>query len=201
MVVDDQTFQAADRHQTFITGGLFRRALCGGLQGGVAYDYFHDSYYVQYDLQQIRSEIGWVFPCCEIGYYGAYGVSTARPHNFSGELTATDMFTLYLAMPSRMAARGELGGATGNGDGILGAELRVPLGRGLALENRVNFLIPNSTPTSVRDNPGQQRESWGLMIQLVWYPGQSALCQQRNLYRPLFSTADDSLFMVDRLTK
>ena len=39
------------------------------------------------------------------------------------------------------------------------------------------------------------------MFQLVWYPGKSALCQQRNLYRPLFSTADDSLFMVDRLAK
>jgi hypothetical protein len=202
VVVDDQTFQAADRHQTFITGGLFRRALCGGLQGGVAYDYFHDSYYVQYDLQQIRSEIGWVFPCCEVGYYGAYGVSTARPHNFSGELTATDMFTLYVRHAFENGGEGRIwGGATGNGDGILGAELWVPLGRGFALENRVNFLIPNSTPTSIRDNPGQQRESWGLMIQLVWYPGQSALCQQRNLYRPLFSTADDSLFMVDRLTK
>ena len=203
MVVDDQTFRAADRHQTFVTAGIFRRALCGGLQGGVAYDYFHDSYYVQYDLQQIRSEIGWVFPCCEIGYYGAYGVSTARPARLErGSWPRPTCSPSICAMPSRTAARGGFGAvATGNGDGILGAELWIPLGRGLALENRVNFLIPNSTPTSSRDNPGQERESWGLMVQLVWYPGQSALCQQRNLYRPLFSTADDSLFMVDRLAK
>ncbi len=202
VTVGDQSFQATDRHQTFVTAGLFRRALCGGLQGGVAYDYFHDSYYVQYDLQQIRSEISWVFPCCEIGYYGAYGVSTAEPANLDGKLTATDMFTLFVRHEFENGGEGRIwGGATANGDGILGGELWVPLGRGFALENRVNFLIPNSTPTSSRNNPGQDRESWGLMIQLVWYPGQSALCQQRNPYRPLFSTADDSLFMVDRLVK
>ncbi len=200
--VDGQTFRAADRHQTFLTGGLFRRALCGGLQGGVAYDYFHDSYYVQYDLQQVRSEIGWVFPCCEIGYYGAYGVSTARPVGLDGKLEATDMFTLYVRHEFENGAEGRMwGGATGNGDGILGAEFWVPLARGLALENRVNFLIANTTPTSNRTNPGQDRESWGLSIQLVWYPGQSALCQQRNPYRPLFSTADNSLFMVDRVAR
>jgi hypothetical protein len=200
--VDGQSFRAANRHQTFVTGGLFRRALCGGLQGGIAYDYFHDDYYVQYDLQQIRSEIGWVFPCCEIGFYGSCGVSTAQPVGLSGKLTATDMYTLYLRHEFQNGSEGKVwGGATANGDGVLGAEFSVPLGRGLALENRVNFLIPNSTNTSDRTNPGQDRESWGLMAQLVWYPGQSALCQQRNLYRPLFSTADNSLFMVDRLAR
>jgi hypothetical protein len=202
VVVGDQSFRAASRDQTFVTAGLFRRALCGGLQGGIAYDYFHDNYYVQYDLQQIRSEIGWVFPCCEIGYYGAYGVSSAQPAGLDAKLTATDMFTLYLRHEFQHGAEGRVwGGATGNGDGILGAEFWVPLGRGLALENRFNFLIPNTTPASNRNTTGQERESWGLMFQLVWYPGQSALCQQRNPYRPLFGTADDSLFMVDQLTK
>lgn len=199
---DGETFRSTSRNQTFITAGLFRRALCGGLQGGIAYDYFHDDYYVQYDLQQVRSEIGWVFPCCEIGYYGAYGTSTAQPTGLNEKLAPTDMFTVYLRHEFQNGGEGRIwGGATGNGDGILGAELWIPLGCGFALENRVNFLIPNSTPTSVRDNSGQERESWGLMFQLVWYPGKSALCQQRNLYRPLFSTADDSLFMVDRLAK
>jgi hypothetical protein len=197
-----ETFRASSRDQAFVTAGIFRRALCGGLQGGVAYDYLHDNYYVQYDLQQIRSDISWVFPCCEIGYYGAYGVSTARPAGLNEKLAPTDMFTVYVRHQFENGGEGRIwGGATGNGDGILGGELWIPLGRGFALENRVNFLIPNSTPTSVRDNSGQERESWGLMIQLVWYPGRSALCQQRNPYRPLFSTADDSLFMVDRLVK
>jgi hypothetical protein len=35
-------------------------------------------------------------------------------------------------------------------------------------------------------------------MQLVWYPGRTALCQQRNPYRPLFKMADNSLFMVER---
>ena len=172
-VDDGETFRAGSRNQTFVTAGLFRRALCGGLQGGMAYDYFHDDYYVQYDLQQIRSEISWVFPCCEIGYYGAYGVSTAQPTGLNEKLAPTDMFTLYVRHEFENGGEGRIwGGATGNGDGVLGGEIRIPLGRSFALENRLNFLIPNSTPTSVRDNSGQERESWGLMMQLVWYPGQ-----------------------------
>jgi hypothetical protein len=47
----------------------------------------------------------------------------------------------------------------------------------------------------------QTHESWGLVIQLVWYPGQNAKCQQKNPYRPIFNVADNSLFMVDRLAR
>jgi hypothetical protein len=45
------------------------------------------------------------------------------------------------------------------------------------------------------------RESWGLIVQLVWYPGQNAKCQQQNPYRAFFNVADNSLFMVDRLAR
>ena len=72
--------------------------------------------------------------------------------------------------------------------------------KGFALENRLTYLIPNGKMTGNRDTSSQERESWGFVIQLVWYPGQNAKCQMQNPYRALFNVADNSLFMVDRLT-
>ena len=205
-LIDNTNLRAAYRKQYFATAGIFRRAdPCGGFQWGVAYDYLHDIYFQAADMQQIRSETGYVIDdTYEIGYYGAYGVGGDQllsNRNFDGRLDPTDMFVFYVRRNFENGSDGRLWfGATGNGDGLLGANLWVPLGRSFALENRVNYLIPNGKRTNQRDTPSDQQESWGLMMQLVWYPGQNARCQQRNPYRPLFNVADNSLFMVDRLT-
>jgi hypothetical protein len=194
--IDDHQVLPADRHQTFLTAAVFRRALCGGLQGGVAFDYLRDDYYEQADLQQIRSETGWVIDdSYEIGYYGAYGVGTAR--TWDGKLDPTDMFVLYGRRYFETGGDGRIwAGATGNGDALLGADIWVPLGKSFALENRINYLIPKVN----KGESAQPQESWGLTIQLVWYPGGKALCQRQNPYRAMFNVADNSLFMVDRLT-
>ena len=207
VTVDDENklsrLQAASR--PFLTAGIFRRAdSCGGLQGGVAYDYLHDNYYENFDLQQIRGEIGWVF--CggnEIGFYGAFGVSSADEDTApSFKLEPIDMFTMYLRHTFENAGEGRIfGGATANGDGLLGGDLWVPFGRGFALENRFTYLIPNAKMTDEWPIPSSERESWGLTIQLVWYPGQNARCQQQNPFRSLLGVADNSLFMVDRVSE
>jgi hypothetical protein len=187
----------ADRRQYFVTAGLFHRAEpCGGFQYGVAFDYMHDSYDENVDLKQIRSESGYVIDdCYEIGYYGAYGVSSARLERDGAKIEPTDMFVLYLRHNFENGGDGRIwGGATAQGDGLLGADLWVPLGRSFALENSINYLIPKQGT----GDTAQPRESWGLTMQLVWYPGRTALCQQRNPYRPLFKMADNSLFMVER---
>ena len=156
--------------------------------------------YTQTNLQQIRSETGYVLDdCYEIGYYGAYGVTTEqKPIDTSHllKVNPTDMFILYLRRNFENGGDGRLwGGVTGNGDGLLGVDLWVPLGKSFALENRVNYMIPKEGSGTT----AQPRESWGLVAQLVWYPGLNAKCQQRNPYRPIFNVADNSLFMVDRL--
>jgi hypothetical protein len=195
-MADQYNLRSAFRKQYFATAGLFRRAgPCGGFQGGVAYDYLYDMYYQNTSLQQIRSESGYkINDDYEIGYYGVYGVATERV--IDGRLDPTDMFIAYLRRSFENGGDGRLwAGATGQGDGLIGADLWVPLGRSFALENRINFMIPKEG----RGDEGRSRESWGLVIQLVWYPGQNAKCQQQNPYRPIFNVADNSLFMVDRL--
>ncbi len=199
-LIQNTELRAAYRKQYFATAGIFRRAdACGGFQWGIAYDYLHDIFYQNADLQQIRSETGYVIDdTYEIGYYGAYGVGGDQAWNgrqIDGKLDPTDMFVFYVRRKFENGGDGRLWfGATGNGDGLLGADLWVPLGKSFALENRINYMIPKGG-----QDTAQPRESWGLVIQLVWYPGQNALCQQRNPYRPLFNVADNSLFMVDRL--
>lgn len=191
------------RRQYFATAGIFQRATeCGGFQWGVAYDYLHDVYYQSADLQQVRSETSYVINnTYTVGYYGVYGVGGNQlwtNRQIDGRLDPTDMFCLYLRRNFENGGDGRIwAGATGEGDGLLGADLWVPLGRSFALENRINYMIPKSG----RGDTTQTRESWGLIVQLVWYPGQNAKCQQQNPYRPMFNVADNSLFMVDRLAQ
>jgi hypothetical protein len=200
-LIQNTELRAAYRKQYFATAGIFRRAdACGGFQWGIAYDYLHDIFYQNADLQQIRSETGYVIDdTYEIGYYGAYGVGGDQAWNgrqIDGKLDPTDMFVFYVRRNFENGGDGRLWfGATGNGDGLLGVDLWVPLGKSFALENRINYMIPKGG-----QDTAQPRESWGLVIQLVWYPGQNARCQQQNPYRPMFNVADNSLFMVDRLS-
>jgi len=192
---------STDRTQYFTTVGLFRRALCEGLQFGVAWDYLHDRYYEAFDLHQFRSEIGYLWnECMEIGFYGAFGLTTNTfsTENLVIQYDPTDMYVLYLRRYFENGGEGRVwGGATGWGDGMIGADVWVPLGRSFAIRNVINYKIPKES----RDEGGYADESWGLTLQLVWYPGRAAHCQRGNLYRPLFNIADNSLFMVDRVVK
>jgi hypothetical protein len=209
VTADGLSLHAPFRRQYFATAAIFRRAMCRGFQWGLAYDFLHDIYYQNANLQQVRSETAFVLDdTYEIGYYGVYGVACDRDrvvdgmvvnHRvIDGKLDPTDMFVLFVRRNFENGGDGRLwAGATGNGDGLLGADLWVPLGQGFALENRINYMLPKQG----RGGTAETRESWGLLVQLVWYPGQNAKCQQKNPYRPIFNVADNSLFMVDRLSQ
>jgi hypothetical protein len=187
-----------DRDQFFFTTGIFRRAVCGGIQWGVAFDLLRDVYYADVDLKQIRTEIGYVSPNGrgEIGYWGAYGVANDEIvlHGSNASVEPTDLFAFYYCRRFESGGEGRLwGGFTGKGDGLLGADFRVPLGRSWALENRFNYLIPKQRPGAT----AQEQESWSLSIGLVWYLGQPAYRAQSSPYAPLLDVADNSVFMCD----
>ncbi len=191
-----------DRTQYFVTAGIFRRQLCRGLQWGVVWDYMHDRYYDTFDLNQIRTDIGYVInDCNEIGFMGAFGLNTDTYDfgNFRNiRLDPTDMFAFYFRRNFEGGGEGRVwGGGTGRGDGLVGADLWVPLGRGFALNNIVNYKIPQGGRAN---GVAHADESWGASIQLIWYPGKTALCQRSNPYRPMENIADNGLFMVDQLT-
>ncbi len=191
-------FRRSDRDQIFLTAGIFRRAPFGGVQWGIAFDLLHDSYFDTADLKQIRTETSIVgYGQGELGFWGAYGVGRDDLTIGLSSVTfdPTDMFAFFYRRYFENGGDGRFwGGFTGRGDGLLGADLRVPLGRSWALENRVNYLIPRQA----RGADGQVQESWGLSVQLVWYPCRSARGALKDPYRPMFDVADNSLFMSDR---
>jgi hypothetical protein len=189
-----QAFSPADRNQVFLTTAIFERALCGGLQWGVAFDVLRDNYADNYNLKQLRTETSLVRAGCrEIGYYGAYGLGTDR--TIDGRLDPTDMFVLFYRKYLENGGEGRFwGGFSGSGDGLFGADAWVPMGHSWALDARFNYLVPGDS-----QDAAQTKESWGLSIQLVWFLGQSAQCARCQPFRPLFNVADNSLFMVDRL--
>ena len=156
--------------------------MCRGFQWGVAYDFLHDIYYQNANLQQIRSETGFVLDePTRSATTAPMAWASDKDRVIDGKLDPTDMFVLYVRRNFENGGDGRIwGGATGNGDGLLGADLWVPLGKGFALENRINYMIPKQG----RGDTAQTRESWGLLVQLVWYPGQNAKCQQTEPVPP-----------------
>jgi hypothetical protein len=184
------------RDQLFVTAGLFRRAACGGFQGGVAFDTLQDNYYDKATLKQIRSELSYVFAGgTEIGYFGAYGTGDDAYFLYGRTVVfePTDMYAAFIRRQFQFGGEGRFwGGATGNGDGILGVDLRMPLTYGWAVENRMTYLIPREH----HGGTGPQREAWGLTVQLVWTPGDRRKCGSDQCFRPLFNVADNATFLM-----
>lgn len=182
-----------DRDQIFFTGGVFHRRPEGGLQWAVAYDHLHDAYYETFDLGQIRAELTWVRPGDrEFGFWGAF--ETRRETVANSTLEPNDMFTFFFRRYFSGGGEGRTWtGFTGNSDVLFGGDIRVPLGTSWALENSINYLLPNES----RGAEGQSQESWGVSIQLVWYPGRQAACVRNDPFYPVLGVADNSSFMAD----
>lgn len=179
------------RDQVFLTAGLFRRAVYGGVQWGVAFDFLHDRYFDgEYDYKQIRTELSLVRAGLrEIGFWGAFGTGTDHPTRES-----TDLYAFFYRHYFQGGGEGRIwSGFTGNGDALVGGDVWVPLGRSLALETNFNYLTAKQNWAA----GGFREESWGVSMHLIWYPGQQAQCLRNNPYRPLFAVADNSVFMFD----
>jgi hypothetical protein len=193
------------RHQLFLTGGLFRR-VDWGLQGGVVFDYLQDDWYANTSLGQLRGEMSWVFPCLhELGFWFATSMGNdTELSSFSNGTTATETFEstdLYAFFYRHHFAALEgaqarlFAGWTGDSDGLIGANLHLPLSCDWALEGGFAYLVPEQATGTV--GRGHSEESWNVAMSLVWYPG-SRSAIGNDYYRPLFNVANNGSFMVGR---
>ncbi len=188
------------RDQYFVTTGLFRRAACNqGLQGGAVLDYLHDDFYVRMNLLQVRAEISYLCEIHEFGFWAAVHTKsdTQIAPTFLNQQTVTwqsnDQYNLFYR---RRFCNGGVGrmwaGFTSHGDGILGSDATAPLSERWAIQASYNYLLPRADPTI----PNSIKESWGVMVGLVWYPGYKVPNACFNPYRPLFNVADNGTFML-----
>jgi hypothetical protein len=191
--------RTGDRDQIFFTAGIFRRAMCRRLQWGVAYDLLHDSYHSTADFSQVRAEVSLLTQSCgDFGFWGAFGTGDDAFLFANAQVVAMEPTDLYAFFYRRHFCEGGEGrlwaGVSGEGDGLLGADCSVPLGGSWALESSFTYLVPEQGLGA----GAQSEESWGLGIQLVWYPGRDARCARSSPFRPLFNVADNSVFLLDR---
>jgi hypothetical protein len=202
-------FTPETRHQTFVTGGLFRRVDCG-LQYGLVFDYLSDDWYTNTDLTQLRAEVAWVFPCAhELGFWmtASMDEDTADATVFDNQIPVTgpaswegtDLYAFFYRhrFSGWEGANGRLfAGFSGESDGFIGSDVQVPLTCDIALQAGFAYLVPEESkgPAST----GNEQESWNVGISLVWYPG-CATSSSKSYFTPLFNVADNGSFMVDQV--
>jgi len=193
------------RNQAFVTGGLFRRVDVG-LQGGLVVDYLSEDWYRDADVVQLRGELSWVTGGVrDFGCWFTAGTASAQepsPDNAAVIETweSTDLYAFFFRERIGACLDGEARlyvGFSGQSDGLLGADVRLPLADQWALETGFVYLVPKQGKGRVANmgiaNVGHPQESWNLGINLVWYPGRD----RDPYYRPLFSVADNGSFMLD----
>jgi hypothetical protein len=190
------------REQYFVTTGLFRRARGNyGWQGGAVFDYLHDNFYTQMNLGQIRAEISYQACNNEVGFWaGAHAMSDTKTAaqlapiaQTAATFQTTDQFNVFYR---RRFCNGGVArtwlGATNNHGMIWGSDATAPLSERWAIQASYNYLWPVGTDAV----PNGIRESWGLQMSLVWYPGYKCPNACFNPYRPLFNVAENGTFMV-----
>lgn len=189
------------RQQVFVTTGFFTRAFEGrGLQGGAVYDYLSDSYFENVDVAQIRGELSYVWGYHELGFWGAFNAYEQQgifaPSGVSrGVASTVDLYTAFYRLHFGDANEARIwGGASGNGQGVIGSTVRAPMSRSLALEGTFTYLLPTKSQT-VQIDPTTSvtfaPSAWNLAANLVWYPAGRARRGLASPYRPLFDVADN----------
>ena len=193
------------RQQVFVTTGFFTRAFEGrGLQGGAVYDYLSDSYFENVDVAQIRGELSYVWGYHELGFWGAFNameqIGSFSPASFiatPGVASTVDLYTAFYRLHFGDANEARIwGGASGNGQGVVGSTVRAPMARSLAMEGSFTYLLPASSQTVPIGPAGTTSvtyapSAWNLSVNLVWYPAGRARRSLASPYRPLFDVADN----------
>lgn len=191
------------RRQAFVTAGLFRRVDVG-LQGGVVVDWLSDGWHRDVDLVNLRTELSWMIDSThELGFWGAFGTKNAddlEPNEQIGQWETTDLYAFFYRYNFGDCEPGNarlFAGWSGQGDGLIGADARLPLSATWALETNFTYLIPNEGE-GVGFAADHVQESWNVAMSLVWYPGRR-WGQGDPYYRPLFRVADNGTFLMDRI--
>jgi len=210
LTINGTPFTKGSRDQVFVTTGFFTRAFEGrGLQGGAVYDYLSDGWFTDVNVAQIRSELSYVWGYHEIGYWGAHNVTEQlgifAPRR-STQITGTtlDLYTGFYRLHFGDANEWRVwGGASGNGEGLVGSSMRAPMTRSLALEGTFTYLIPKQTERATVDEVGTisttAPAAWNVSVNLVYYPARRSRRSLASPYRPLFDVADNGT-MVRAIT-
>jgi hypothetical protein len=191
-------FTDSSRNQGFVTAGLFRRVDVG-LQGGVVLDFLTERWEDKIDMTNLRGELSWVVDGThDFGFWFSTGMNSGTATGQGDLGVATDLYAFFYRLQFGGCRDGDarlFAGWTGQSDGLIGVDARLPLTPDWALESNFAYLIPNEG-AGAGPQAGHAQESWNLGISLVWYPGR-LWGGGDYYYRPLFRVADNGNFMID----
>jgi len=176
------------------------------------WDFLQDDWYDTVSASQVRGEVSYVWGYNEFGFWGAFntynqnGLFAPGRRGNQASMDTLDLYTGFYRLQFGDANELKIwGGASGQGDNLIGTLVRAPMSRSLALEGTFTYLIPRTAntvtlPTGEKVNFSEQ--AWNLSANIVWYPACRARRSLASPYRPLFDVADNgsmiSTFSIPR---
>jgi len=189
------------RDQNFLTTGFFTRAFEGrGMQGGIVYDYLHDSWFENTDLAQLRYELSYVWGYHEWGFWGASNITDQiglfGNRTNTGVADTLSLYTGFYRLQFGDANEWKVwAGGTSEADGIIGTLVRAPMHKSLALEGTFTYVIPGRNQVVDLERGGSvttfSPSAWNVSVNVVWYPAARSRRSLASPYRPLFEVADN----------
>lgn len=186
------------RSQGFVTAGIFHRAWCNhGWQGGAVFDWLDDRYYSDSQFAQLRAELSYLFVNGhEFGFWGAFNTGQTQVQTINDQTTqfsALDLYALYYRKTVCEGGQARVwGGGTNEGDGLFGADFRIPMSNRWDFNGGFNYVVPKDGPNSGAVN----QQAWGISMNIVWYPTRRACGTHNTPFRQLFNVADNNVFII-----
>jgi len=195
---DEQTGDPNSHTQHFVTAGIFQRAK-DGLQGGIAWDMLRDERFTSVDFHQLRGELSFIDRGChELGVAVAFGLNEHEVPSGDVAIASTfylptDQYLAFYRFHGKNGGEGRFfGGWNDDSDGIVGADMLLPLSDRWSLMANFAYLIPNEGGAD-----GASHEAWNVSTGLVWHWDCRARRSHDNCYRPLFNVADNGYLILD----
>ena len=195
-------FTADSRAQYFVTGGFFKRAY-NGWQGGFVIDYLHDDWYTTIDIGQLRGELSYAVPNgSSVGFmfttelFSDDTTAVLNGVSIDEEWETLDYYAFFYEVQSNHHRRGQWRvwvGLSGESDGIIGSDFKLPMAGTWSLEPEFTYVIPDEATGS----GARAEESWNVAVNLVWYPGRAfGDLNYRRL--PMFDVAGNGSLVTRR---
>lgn len=181
--------------QHFTTFGVYRRAQ-DGLQFGSVWDTLVDRRHNTRTFHQIRNELSWMD--CGVHEFGA-GITIGivdhvDPNDNLLDWGATDQYVLFYRIHGKNGGEGRVyGGWTNDSDGIIGADVDIPIHDRWSIMSGFTYMIPDAQ----NGIDGANEEAWNISLALVWHWDCRARKSFSNPYRPLFNVANNGSMVID----
>ena len=195
----DKDTNISDPHtQQFTTAGIFKREK-NGVQLGVVWDMLRDERWGAVDFHQLRGEMSFIENGChEIGFALAAHLNDhelfVNPTSGGTLYQASDQYLLFYRFHGCRGGEGRFyGGFNDDSDGIIGADMLLPLQDRWSLQAGFTYLIPDSNAGF----DGASQEAWNIGLGLVWHWDCRARRCHDSCYRPMFNVADNGYLIVD----